>query len=65
MEIKIKISIYEDRDRSCNDGGRGKAQRSEGRSQRSEVRGQRSPRLNPLRGAPDGAIQLGREVGSQ
>jgi len=27
--------------------------------------GRRTPRLNPLRGAPDGAIQLGKEVGSQ
>ncbi len=32
------------------------------RGQRSEIEGQRSPRLNPLRGAPLGAIQLGKEV---
>ena len=43
----------------CGDGRR----RSEVRSQRSEIRDH--PRLNPLRGAPDGAIQLGKEVGSR
>ncbi|MDA3835588.1 MAG: glycosyltransferase, partial [Spirochaetales bacterium] len=38
---------------------------SEARGRRSEVGGQRSPRLNPLRGVPEGAIQQGREVRGQ
>jgi len=47
---------YEDMDLSS------RGQRSEVRDQKSEIEGQRSPRLNPLRGAPLGAIQLGKEV---
>jgi len=42
-----------------------RSQRAEVRDRKSEVRGQGSPRLNPLRGAPSGAIQLGKEKQKQ